>query len=272
MKFSWFWAAGILTVLSCQNLWEINPLQPFSNPPLPASGDMAGWEIDEFRSRMKSLTWVSAVINDSTLGAELTSRLTTLAGPSSTKVEASLLLIRAYSRVEGVPETTNRVITNMFPELISSGLLNGFNPATDAPALHSLVNSLFGQTGDSARTKIIQALVEVHQISASNLSVTAPGIDWYGGATLEELGQVAQLATGAGLIYAMYSTTLPANSIAKLLAFLNSAGTAVDLATNFIPINLGNALQALFDAMDKNTDNTDPLYEHLERIGDLLPF
>lgn len=274
MQKSWFLALALISLSSCQNLWEINPIEPWNTPPLPASGEMDNWEIDEFRSRMKSLTWVTAVVNDSTLGSQLVSRLTALAASASTKVEASLLLIRAYSRVEGVPNATNRVISHLFPELIASGLLNGFNPASssDTQALRNLVVNMLQTTDTAARTKIINAMVEVHNISATNLSVTLPGIDWYGSASLEELGQVAQLATGAGLVFALYNNTTPANDVTKVIAFLNSAGLVADVTANFVPASLGTALQDLFNAMDKNTNNTNPIYEHMERIGDLLPF
>lgn len=266
--------AVLVSALSCQNLWETNLLEGWNAPSLPKSGEMANWQIDEFRSRMRSVRWTAAVINDTTLGAELMNRLNTLAGPAATKVEASLLMIRALSQVEGVPAMINRVVTHLFPELISSGLLNGFTPGNSAHtlALRNLVISLLGTTNTASFLTIIEAAYSAHWISASNLSVTAPGIDWYGSASLEELGQVAQFAVGAGLVYALYVNTTPVNTPSKIVDFLNSAGTPADLTANFNVVNLASDLQDLFNAMNKNANNTNPAFEHLERVGDLLPF
>lgn len=272
-------AAVWLGSLSCQNLWTTNLLEPLDNPILPKSGEMANWGIDEFRSRMISRRWVSAVINDATLGQELQSRLSTLAGNAATKVEASLLWIRALMNVKGVPECTDRVVTYLFPELINSGLLSTFDPTQDAStqALRNLLLALIPFPDTASRTRVLEAYTGIHTISANFLSVIPPGIDWYGSASLEELGEVAQAAVGAGLVFALMSVTIPSTYDAdKVIAFMNSNGQATDLSANFdVPPaspNIASNLQDLFQAMNKNANNTNPLFEHLERIGDLLPF
>jgi hypothetical protein len=275
MKYKIFFVFALVTLFGgCQNLWEINLLQPLDMPALPKSGEMANWQIDEFRSRMTSLKWVDTVVNDSTLGPELFSRLTTLSNSNSTKVEASLLLIRAYGRVDGVPNTTNRVITYLVPQMISTGLIFTFNhnSAPHTQNLKDLVNILINSDDPNVQSKIIMAMAQVHLISATNLSITPPGINWYGTTTLEELGQVYQIALGSALIFALYSNTNPANDVSKVIAFINSPGTPTDLANNTTAANVTNDLQDFSKAFSKNFNNTNPLYEHIEPIGDLMPF
>lgn len=261
----------LFSVSSCQLIWELNPLEGLDNPILPASGEMDNWSIEEFRGKMASTRWTTAVINDTTLGSELVSNLQAYQ-TGSTEVEASLLLINAYTKVEGVPDAVDRVITDLFPQLINSGLLNGFTPATDSAAMHSLMVSLVGNGTDEQRLQILQVMTAIHQVCDTHLG--SSGANWFASATLEEMGPVAQVAVGAAFIYAATANTASAPfTFSEVITFLDSDGSALAFSTNFdiAAPGIAEAFQAVFNGFDKSATAAVP-YEHLDPIGDVLPF
>ncbi|GEM_PF-4542374 len=255
---------------SCQLLWEANPLEGLDNPILPASGVIETWGISEIDGKMASSRWTAAVMADTTLSSELVLKLIDLQASTTTRVQASLLLVDAYSKVAGVPEAINRVVTHLFPELVTSGLLNGF-VVGDSAELQAIMLTLMPSGTTEARTKILQAFFLINEVCSDYLGPTGPnGMDWFNSASLEELGPIAQTSVGAAFIFATVdnSTSGPTS----VLAFLDSDGSVGALTTNFDEANLILAFQAIFEGFDKSTTTADTDYLHLDRIGDVLPF